>query len=296
MLLLLWQMLIICSHPLSLVLVPVWAVKLYRERTPFARVVQAVLIVTALVYFWQGVQHRSYPMLTAEMARRTGYLLAVRVFLEALVEARIPTQLQEAGRQWLNVTLGAGALAAVVTLAAVFRRRFERGQLWVLAVLLYAIVSLTFLSVVTRLLPAAASRWAQRYFYLQHFLFLLGATTSKDFADMEGDRRAGCSTIPVRYGVRRAAWLSAPFFIVPWILFPLGTWLRRAGGRPVLSGNAALLGILGATLFFYGIYVVYLMVRRPEALATQGENHPSWTHMYRMMMVAQVGIAVAYLV
>lgn len=40
-------------------------------------------------------------------------------------------------------------------------------------------------------------------------------------------------------------------------------------------------------------YTVYLLVRRPEELATT-ENHPSWTHMYRMMMVAQIGFALAY--
>lgn len=128
------------------------------------------------------------------------------------------------------------------------------------------------------------------------FLFLLGATTSKDFADMEGDRRAGCRTLPVRYGVRRAAWMSAPFFVVPWLLFPLGTLLHRGEGRAVLSGNPAVLSALGVLLFLYGGYVAWLMVRRPEALATEGENHPSWTHMYRMMMLAQVGLAVAYVV
>src|SRR5205814_3958624 len=29
-------------------------------------------------------------------------------------------------------------------------------------------------------------------------LFLLGATTTKDFADMEGDRQGGCRTLPIR--------------------------------------------------------------------------------------------------
>ena len=32
----------------------------------------------------------------------------------------------------------------------------------------------------------------------------------------------------------------------------------------------------------------------PEELARR-ENHPSWTHMYWMMMVAQCGFALAYL-
>ena len=44
----------------------------------------------------------------------------------------------------------------------------------------------------------------------------------------------------------------------------------------------------------YGVYVCYLMLRRPEDLAVE-ENHVSWAHMYRMMFVAQVGFALAYL-
>ena len=41
-------------------------------------------------------------------------------------------------------------------------------------------------------------------------LFLLGASTTKDFADMEGDARGGCRTLPIVYGVRRAAWMISP--------------------------------------------------------------------------------------
>jgi len=36
------------------------------------------------------------------------------------------------------------------------------------------------------------------------------------------------------------------------------------------------------------------LVRRPDELATT-ENHPSWTHMYLMMMALQVGFAISYL-
>ena len=38
-------------------------------------------------------------------------------------------------------------------------------------------------------------------------LFLLGASTTKDFADMKGDRLGGCRTLPIVYGVKRAAWM-----------------------------------------------------------------------------------------
>jgi 4-hydroxybenzoate polyprenyltransferase len=118
-------------------------------------------------------------------------------------------------------------------------------------------------------------------------LFLLGAASTKDFADIEGDRAGGCRTLPIQFGVKGAAWIIAPFFVLPFFLIPFGVW------RGILTGNATLLMILGPALILYGIYTVYLLVRRPEELAAT-ENHPSWTHMYRMMMVAQVGFALAY--
>ena len=119
-------------------------------------------------------------------------------------------------------------------------------------------------------------------------LFLLGATTTKDFADMEGDRRGGCRTLPIQYGVRRAAWMISPSFVVPFLMIPVGAW---AG---VLTGNFWLLQLLGCVMTAYGLYVCYLMLRRPEELAIE-ENHVSWAHMYRMMFVAQIGFALAYL-
>ena len=119
-------------------------------------------------------------------------------------------------------------------------------------------------------------------------LFLLGATTTKDFADMDGDRRGGCRTLPIQYGVRRAAWMISPSFVVPWLMIPAGAWLG------VLTGNFLLLQALGIVMTIYGLYVLYLMLRRPEELAVE-ENHVSWAHMYRMMFVAQIGFALAYL-
>jgi 4-hydroxybenzoate polyprenyltransferase len=119
-------------------------------------------------------------------------------------------------------------------------------------------------------------------------LFLLGATTTKDFADMEGDRRGGCRTLPIQYGVRRAAWMISPSFVIPFVMINIGAGMR------ILTGNFWLLQILGVVMTVYGLYVLYLMLRRPEDLAVE-ENHVSWAHMYRMMFVAQIGFALAYL-
>jgi 4-hydroxybenzoate polyprenyltransferase len=119
-------------------------------------------------------------------------------------------------------------------------------------------------------------------------LFLLGASTTKDFADMEGDARGGCRTLPIVYGVRRAAWMISPAFVVPFLMISVGAY---AG---ILTGNFILLQTLSAVMTIYGIYVCYLMLRRPEDLAVE-ENHVSWAHMYRMMFVAQIGFALAYI-
>ena len=118
-------------------------------------------------------------------------------------------------------------------------------------------------------------------------LFVLGASTTKDFADIEGDRAGGCRTLPILYGVKAAAWMIAPFFVLPFVLIPVGVFTG------ILTGNHTLLMVLGPVLILYGIYTVWLLVRKPEELAAT-ENHPSWTHMYRMMMVAQIGFALAY--
>ena len=53
-------------------------------------------------------------------------------------------------------------------------------------------------------------------------LFLIGAASTKDFADMEGDRAGGCKTLPILYGAQKAAWIISPFFIIPWLFVPLG--------------------------------------------------------------------------
>jgi chlorophyll/bacteriochlorophyll a synthase len=118
-------------------------------------------------------------------------------------------------------------------------------------------------------------------------LFLLGASTTKDFADMDGDARGGCRTLPIIYGVQRAAWMISPSFVLPFLMISVGA---SAG---ILTGHYVLLQILAFVMTTYGIYVCYLMLRRPEDLAVE-ENHVSWAHMYRMMFVAQIGFALAY--
>lgn len=128
------------------------------------------------------------------------------------------------------------------------------------------------------------------------FLFLVGAASTKDFSDMKGDEAAGCRTLPIRFGVGPAARMIAPFFVIPWILIPIGAFVPDpwAPEHSILTGNPWLLTALGVGLACWGGYTVRLILADPDALA-EVENHPSWTHMYLMMMAAQIGFAVAYL-
>ncbi len=120
-------------------------------------------------------------------------------------------------------------------------------------------------------------------------LFLLGATSTKDFSDIKGDRADGCMTLPIKYGVNQAAWMIAGFFIFPFLLMPWGV------AHGILTGNPRILSMAGYCLSAWGLYVAVLLVRRPEELTTS-ENHVAWRHMYLMMMAAQGIFAVAYLI
>ena len=118
-------------------------------------------------------------------------------------------------------------------------------------------------------------------------LFVFGATTTKDFSDVEGDRRHGCVTLPSLLGFRGAALFMAPFLTFSFLALPVARYFHLLSGRPSrLAG-------LGVFLFLWGLYVTWLILRKPEALAVD-KNHVSWKHMYLMLMAAQLGVAFAY--
>src|SRR5262249_60331321 len=100
---------------------------------------------------------------------------------------------------------------------------------------------------------ARGEAWAIRSVFP---IFLLRTTSTKDFADMEGDRAHGCVTLPIRFGVERAAKIIAPFFVLPWLLIPLFAWLPDPGNpsAPLLTGSRPLLVALGVGLALWGAY------------------------------------------
>jgi 4-hydroxybenzoate polyprenyltransferase len=113
-------------------------------------------------------------------------------------------------------------------------------------------------------------------------VFLVGAMTTKDFTDVEGDARFGARTLPVEYGLERSIALSAPFFVLPFAIIPLAVNLD------LLPTDAILMTVLSA----WGVYIVMLLYREKDAHDRIFENSPAWKHMYLMLMAMQLGFSV----
>jgi 4-hydroxybenzoate polyprenyltransferase len=120
-------------------------------------------------------------------------------------------------------------------------------------------------------------------------LFFLGASSTKDFSDIEGDRAGGCNTLPVLYGVRKTAVLIAPFFVLPFLL-----WIALALSGS-LSGWVPGICLLAAGVAALGALIDWLILRRPEELS-RSENHISWKLIYLLAILVYSGLAFVYLV
>jgi 4-hydroxybenzoate polyprenyltransferase len=114
-------------------------------------------------------------------------------------------------------------------------------------------------------------------------LFMLGAATTKDHADMKGDEAGGRVTPPLRSGVRRSAWIIAPFLVLPWLLLVVGV---------VAHGNTTPQGWfhagLGVALAGWGAHIVRLLLRDAA-----GSRSP-WRHACLLMASSHVGVAAGF--
>jgi geranylgeranylglycerol-phosphate geranylgeranyltransferase len=130
------------------------------------------------------------------------------------------------------------------------------------------------------------------YMGLIPFLFLVGAVTTKDIADIKGDKKLGYITLPVKYGLNKTIKIITPFLIIPFFFIPLGVYLR------ILKISTLPLTLL----FIYGIYIIMLIKKNPnklikfDKLAINEKNHISWKHTYFLYLIYQIGMAIAYLI
>jgi len=136
---------------------------------------------------------------------------------------------------------------------------------------------------------AAQTRWTKMYKGQRYTVAcsVLGAATTKDYADMEGDRAGGCITLPLRFGVEKSVNIVAPFLVLPWLALGFATT------RGFLHGNHFVLFWGSFVLAVFGMRTVRLLIRDPQAL-TGKSTHPSWVLMYLMMVLSQIVAALAY--
>ncbi len=117
-------------------------------------------------------------------------------------------------------------------------------------------------------------------------VFLIGSTTTKDFTDMKGDRRYGVRTLPVVYGKSRAILLSAPFFVIPFLM--LGAY-GLSGLLPSTSVPMA------GMLLIWSIFTIILVIKEDDKGVFHFENSPAWLQMYLILMGMQSGFILIYL-
>jgi 4-hydroxybenzoate polyprenyltransferase len=124
------------------------------------------------------------------------------------------------------------------------------------------------------------------------FWYVIGAAPTKDFADMEGDRAGGSSSLPLRFGPAKAGRMIAPFLCLPGILLALLPRVHVAG-RPLLSMPPVPSLLAGLAIGAHGLWVARLLVNAGPELVAKGESR-SWRHMYLLMMELQTAAAVLY--
>ena len=219
--------------------------------------------------------HRPLPagLLTTFVAQRIGHVSAAAALgLAALVS--LP----------FLVCVAIGVVATWIYSAPPARlKRSTWGALLVIAIPRGLLVPVAGWAVVAT--PDVSDPWALG---AVAFLFVLGAAATKDFSDVEGDRANDCRTLPVVFGIRRAALFVAPFLVAPFLLYPifgaLG-WLHVPVWR---------LGVLALVLVALGLVTVFFLLRDTEGLAHTERGHPAWRGMYLLLLGTQIGTALVY--
>lgn len=107
------------------------------------------------------------------------------------------------------------------------------------------------------------------------FLLILAAQSSKDFVDVEGDRRFGIRTLPVVYGTQKTIQYMADLMSLP---FLLSTLLILVGVFPVTAGTFVIL-----------VPVALVFLRSLQKPSQTLENSRGWALFYGMML-ATLGI------
>jgi 4-hydroxybenzoate polyprenyltransferase len=99
-------------------------------------------------------------------------------------------------------------------------------------------------------------------------VYFIGAMTTKDIVDCEADRKTGTRTLINTFGIKKAAFISLPFLIIPFAMIPIFVHYQIINSY-----------FLPLTLFIIpSFFVFYLMLKQQQSETL--ENVQGWTFMY----------------
>lgn len=215
------------------------------------------------------------PLASGRMSKSKAAWLSGILYVFALILAGL------INLQCLALASAAALLTIAYSVPPIRTKRF-----WLLATITIALPRGSLLVVAGWSTAAGVNHLEPWYVSLVLGGFLLGAASTKDFADVAGDRAGGCRTLPVVYGARKATILISPFLVLPFLLLPIGVRID------LLTGNPLILSAAGWALASWGVLVALMMARSPDRLISG--PHVSWIHMYMMMATTQTALVLAY--
>jgi 4-hydroxybenzoate polyprenyltransferase len=99
-------------------------------------------------------------------------------------------------------------------------------------------------------------------------IFFIGAMTTKDIVDCEADRKTGTRTLINTFGIKKAAFISLPFLIIPFAMIPVFIHYHIINSY-----------FLPLTIFIIpSFFIFYLMLKQQQSETL--ENVRGWSLMY----------------
>jgi geranylgeranylglycerol-phosphate geranylgeranyltransferase len=109
------------------------------------------------------------------------------------------------------------------------------------------------------------------------FFFFIGAMTTKDIVDCEADKKTGTRTLINTFGIRKSAYISLPFLVLPFASIPILVHYHIMDSY-----------LLPLTIFIIpSVFIFYFMLKQRESETL--ENVPAWSLMYITYLFYAVG-------
>ena len=168
-------MLAVCSHPLSIVLLPLCLLRCVRSRGRNSQLAGGILAATILFYFFNGIDASGASASSA--LRSLGLapvLIAHRVIFESFFGNNMREGIQAAGNAWFMQAVAGFVVAAL----SIWLWRTRRNWMELRTALLqtsYLILAISFLVILGRDIDPRIDpgSWGQRYSIVPQYIFLL---------------------------------------------------------------------------------------------------------------------------